>query len=59
MDASGVARRAGHSLRGLRGVYLSRDASARFDVHLALGTAAMVGVPVMAGEPVSSTMRSG
>ncbi|MER5871757.1 FUSC family protein [Streptomyces sp. NPDC002044] len=56
MDASGVARRAGHSLRGLWGVYLSREASARFDVHLALGTAVMVGVPVMAG---AATGRSG
>lgn len=51
-----MARRAGHSLRGLWEVYLSRDASARFDVHLALGTAVMVGVPVMAG---AATGRAG
>ncbi|WP_405486563.1 FUSC family protein [Streptomyces sp. NBC_00096] len=52
---AGLTRRTAHSLRGLWEVYLSRDASARFDWRLALGTAVLVGVPVLSGVATGNT----
>ncbi|MFE5827742.1 FUSC family protein [Streptomyces erythrochromogenes] len=53
-----LVSRAWHSLRGIKEIYLSRDASARYDWHLALGTALIVGAPVLGGAITGHTQAA-
>ncbi|WP_405834454.1 FUSC family protein [Streptomyces sp. NBC_00105] len=52
-------QRVARSLHGLWEVYLAREASARFDLHLALGAAVMVGVPALTGVVTGETRAAG
>ncbi|MFD5146273.1 FUSC family protein [Streptomyces sp. NPDC058401] len=47
--------RALHTLRGLTETFLARDAAARFDWRLALGSAAGVGIPLIVGLATGQT----
>lgn len=53
--ATPLPARALHTLRGLTETFLARDAAARFDWRLALGSAAGVGLPLIVGLAVGQT----